>query len=234
MFAATMFSWVWSKVPRFGDGKAAKESASKPRSKPTPELEKYTIDLAGKLVLKPEYEHENPFYRSTTTSGAFAGSKLKIHDNDPLDHYVRQQLTAMVDTVIAFFYWLITSLVAAKMRLQGDVAAGTKKIKIAYDAVATPAKKHYRIYRGIPMRVNERLEKENRAIKAELELTKLRLAEMRLQMREARLGASDFGTSLPFGMIVVCLILVCIVVMLLAWLIFDQVAVLLIYLLLLA
>lgn len=153
------------------------------------------IDSTGRLIYKPEFEHESLHYKMKATSGAFVGARLNVLDDDPLDAFARQKLDALQKSVKKNVKWL-----------RDNVTSGRTKAWDAYDAVATPAKKRFREVVQIPSRVNERLEKENRAIKSELELTQLRLAEARIRVEEARLLGREYGVSAFAMAIWVCVL----------------------------
>jgi hypothetical protein len=142
------------------------------------------IDSAGRLVYRPEYEHESLNYKMKATSGAFVGARLNILEDDPLDVFARQKLDALQKSVKKNVKWL-----------RDNVTTGRAKAWDAYSAATRPVMRRYRDIVEMPSRVNERLEKENRAIRSELELTQLRLAEARIRVEEARLLGREYGVS---------------------------------------
>jgi hypothetical protein len=156
----------------------------------TPELHKLMIDATGALVLKAKYEHEDPRYKRDATSGAFR-AKLNVLDQDPLDRYALEKINDARVRVQISVKRVRGGVHTSVVWLNDQVTTGTSKACKVYDAVATPAKKHYKVVASVPHRVHARLEQENRAIKGELELVQLKLAEARLQAREAGLKGAD-------------------------------------------
>ncbi|KIW08432.1 uncharacterized protein PV09_01335 [Verruconis gallopava] len=131
------------------------------------------IDATGALVYKPEYEHESIHYKESAISGAYAGCKLNVPDEDPVDEYIRGKIKAMLD--------LVEQSVQSRVRSVNDaLTIGlAQAVKVFYAATA-PVTDGYRNVVAAPSRLHARLNKEKQAIKAELELIRLRLAEARL------------------------------------------------------
>jgi hypothetical protein len=165
--------------------------------KSTPDLRRAAIDATGGLVFRPEHEHEQLDYRARETTGAYAGARLNILDHDPLDEFAREKFANIHQSVKKNVKWLGETF-----------AAGRTKANDAYEAIATPAKKHYHLFKTVPSRANTKLKEENRAVRNELELLRLKLAETRLQMAEARMRSKELGISTCMHVIWVCLILV--------------------------
>lgn len=162
----------------------------------SPELHKVTIDATGALVLKPEFALEDLSYKADTTIGGYV-QKLPDHlpDHDPLDIYALQKITELRE-------FTLSKMAAGRKQVEAgakQAVAGGKKVvtgsKQAYNGIATPAKKQYKMIVSVPENFTAKLERENRAVKGELELARLRLAEARLQLRGAGVDALTHGVS---------------------------------------
>ena len=152
------------------------------------------IDAYGNLVYRPECEHDDVDHKVEASSGAFRSSQLNIKDDDELNRYMRDQFTTLCQSVKKGRKWLDENVKGRATVVKERVANDAQKTCAdLYDAIATPAKKHYLQIRTVPGLVNERLEKEQRMLKAELELVQLKLAEARLQ--EAKLRGKVYGFS---------------------------------------
>lgn len=161
-------------------------------------MRKATIDASGNLVYKPEYEHESLNYKTHGTSGAYNGARLNIPDDTTVDRFAREQFAIVQQGFreqVSRFHVQKAELVTKTRKTYAD----------AYEAIATPAKKGFRSVVAMPARVNEKMERERRAIKAELELATLRLAEARLVIEETKLRGKEYGVSMGMRMLWVSL-----------------------------
>ena len=162
------------------------------------------ITEAGQLAFKPEHQHEDLNYKAIDTCGAFSQSVREDEHVDPLDVYAEAQLKRIQAEASKHI-----ALVRNNFSNYSKVASQT------FTAIATPAKAGLKQMITVPGYLQVRLEQENRAVKAEAELLRLRLAEIRLQAEEAALRAREHGASHGVQVLWTLLVLVCVLVV--AW-----------------
>ena len=171
---------IYSSAPRHrSHGQRIAESS--------PDLPEATIDAFGNLVFRADDASATPSYRADRTSGAWAGAQLDVLDDD-VERWVQAQFQAVRTNVENRVKQFQEELADRKTRTRAT-------IRTAYDAISTPAKKRYHVLTAMPAKINDRLAKEHKAVKAELELATLRLAEARLLIQETQLRAKDCGVS---------------------------------------
>lgn len=155
----------------------------------SPEISKMTINANGDLVLKPEFAHGDPVFRAADIPGSYMRA-------GPLSSSIA--LTELQQRIHDRAARIWTNNLT---KFQTNWGLTKEKAKDTYELLATPAKACYKNVIAIPDRLCERLEKENRCIRSELEMVKLKLAETRLQLQENALVAKEGGMGFGVKML---------------------------------